>query len=377
VNVPSVPGLCRQHEKLFDLSGFPTADMAPGSTSMYFGDIYSGGRHWATNQWYGSAATTMYLLADWLGGLRMWKDQSGNTDLTCENFPFGDGKTCQGGFSTTWGVFGDENDSEDNTYHTDARQHSPTQGRWLTPDPAGLAAMDLTNPQTWNRYAYVTNNPVSMTDPTGLDDEGGGSGTSGGEDVGGPGGLGSASDTPCPYNTCADVTATFLNFFVPMIQTSSSIGGFQVPGETVNVTATMPPDAPNNGEPPSTCLAANIAAVNQVSNLNVNMSNVVGQPFIYNGGLDVNFSVPGGSPPQLPVGRYPSSILGRIFGFGSSLHVPGPGGADPSTYGVDANGNFTFTTHIDSAYATWHTPIGALIHFFTDVGGQGAHRKPC
>jgi hypothetical protein len=134
---------------------------------------------------------------------------------------------------------------------------------------------------------------------------------------------------------------------------------------------------PNNGEPPSTCLAANIAAVNQVSNLNVNMNNVVGQPFIYNGGLDVNFSVPGGSPSQLPVGRYSSTILGRIFGFGSSLHVPGPGGADPSIYGVDANGNFTFTTHIDSAYATWHTPIGALVHFFTDVRDNGAHRGPC
>jgi hypothetical protein len=97
--------------------------------------------------------------------------------------------------------------------------------------------------------------------------------------------------------------------------------------------------APNNGESPSPCLAANIAAVNQVSNLNVNASNVVGQPFIYNGGLNVNFSVHGGSPSQLPVGRYHSSILGRIFGFGSSLHVP-EGGADPSTYGVDANGNF-------------------------------------
>lgn len=79
--------------------------------------------------------------------------------------------------------------------------------------------------------------------------------------------------------------------------------------------------------PTSPCLAANIAAVNQVSNLNVNMSNVVGQPSLFNGGLDVNFSVPGASPSQLPVGRYPFSILGRIFGLGSSLHVPGQGGA--------------------------------------------------
>jgi len=82
--------------------------------------------------------------------------------------------------------------------------------------------------------------------------------------------------------------------------------------------------APNNGEPPSTCLSANIAAVNSVSNLNVNMNNVVGQPFIYNGGLDVNFSVPGGSPSQLPAGRYPSSFLNSLFGIGSSLHVPVP-----------------------------------------------------
>ncbi len=104
------------------------------------------------------------------------------------------------------------------------------------------------------------------------------------------------------------------------------------------------------------------------------MNNVVGQPFIFNGGLDVNFSVPGGSPSQLPVGRYPSSFLNQIFGIGSSLHVPGPGGADPSTYGVDSSGNFTFTTHIDTAYSTWHTPIGAIIHYFVDVRDKGAHR---
>ena len=59
-------------------------------------------------------------------------------------------------------------DSGSNTDHTLNREYSPTQGRWLTPDPSGLAAVDPSNPQTWNRYAYVTNNPLSFTDPTGL-----------------------------------------------------------------------------------------------------------------------------------------------------------------------------------------------------------------
>src|ERR1043165_8349071 len=42
------------------------------------------------------------------------------------------------------------------------------QGRWLSPDPGGLEAASLTNPQTWNRYAYVTNNPLTAVDPLGL-----------------------------------------------------------------------------------------------------------------------------------------------------------------------------------------------------------------
>jgi RHS repeat-associated protein len=48
------------------------------------------------------------------------------------------------------------------------RDYSATSGRWLTPDPAGLAAVDPSNPQTWNRYAYVMNNPASNVDPLGL-----------------------------------------------------------------------------------------------------------------------------------------------------------------------------------------------------------------
>jgi RHS repeat-associated protein len=42
------------------------------------------------------------------------------------------------------------------------------QGRWVSPDPAGLGAVDPTNPQSWNRYGYVMNNPLSGMDTSGM-----------------------------------------------------------------------------------------------------------------------------------------------------------------------------------------------------------------
>jgi RHS repeat-associated protein len=35
-------------------------------------------------------------------------------------------------------------------------------GRWISPDPAGVAPVDISNPQSWNRYAYVLNNPTGL-----------------------------------------------------------------------------------------------------------------------------------------------------------------------------------------------------------------------
>ena len=39
-------------------------------------------------------------------------------------------------------------------------------GRFMSPDPMGGHKED---PQTLNKYAYVRNNPLNLTDPTGLD----------------------------------------------------------------------------------------------------------------------------------------------------------------------------------------------------------------
>jgi RHS repeat-associated protein len=66
-----------------------------------------------------------------------------------------------------------------------ARNYAGVFGHWHTPDPAGLAAADPGNPQTWNRYAYVANNPLSNTDPLGLEIE-----SCWGFDCGGVGGGG-------------------------------------------------------------------------------------------------------------------------------------------------------------------------------------------
>jgi RHS repeat-associated protein len=71
--------------------------------------------------------------------------------------------------------------------HMNGRIEDSVTGRFLSPDPRGLIRG---NTQSWNRYSYVNNNPLSRTDPTGFmevvgcDDDGTCGGGGGGFDVG-------------------------------------------------------------------------------------------------------------------------------------------------------------------------------------------------
>lgn len=56
-----------------------------------------------------------------------------------------------------------------NLYDFMLREYRTAHGRWTSPDPVGLGAVDPTNPQSWNRYAYVLNNPLAMIDLLGDD----------------------------------------------------------------------------------------------------------------------------------------------------------------------------------------------------------------
>lgn len=60
---------------------------------------------------------------------------------------------------------GKERDAETGLDYFGARYLSSPQGRFTSPDPLGGS---LADPQTLNKYAYVRNNPLRFTDPTGL-----------------------------------------------------------------------------------------------------------------------------------------------------------------------------------------------------------------
>jgi RHS repeat-associated protein len=155
-------------EWMFDLAGNALTQSIPGTLQFYQAEYFVGGRDWGTL----ATGGVNFRYPDWVGNGRVWQDVAGTVTQQAAYAAFGDGLFAPGGgscCSLQAGMFDDAwQDSANNTYHTLNREYSPTQGRWLTPDPAGLAAMDVTNPQTWNRYAYVTNNPVSFTDPLGL-----------------------------------------------------------------------------------------------------------------------------------------------------------------------------------------------------------------
>ncbi|MGO9336197.1 MAG: RHS repeat-associated core domain-containing protein [Terracidiphilus sp.] len=63
---------------------------------------------------------------------------------------------------------GKERDAESGNDYFGARYYASSMGRFLSPDPSGLAYADPTNPQSFNLYSYVWNNPLTNIDPDGL-----------------------------------------------------------------------------------------------------------------------------------------------------------------------------------------------------------------
>ncbi len=149
---------------IYDLAGKVTGEWLtePGFTGQLAHYIYLNGQLVAEYK----DSTTYFANLDHLGSSRLVSGPDGSGLQGWDYLPYGE--LLQGVFTTDHLFTGDERDSESNLDHTLFRKYSSNLGRWMTPDPAGLATVDPSNPQSWNRYAYVLNNPLSAVDPLGL-----------------------------------------------------------------------------------------------------------------------------------------------------------------------------------------------------------------
>lgn len=119
-----------------------------------------------------------WLVSDHLGTPRIIVDKSGSfAGMKRHDYlPFGDeiaagvgNRTPQQGYAddaVRQQFTGYERDDETRLDFAQARYYAPAQGRFTSVDPL-LASANSNNPQSFNRYTYVLNNPLAYVDRTG------------------------------------------------------------------------------------------------------------------------------------------------------------------------------------------------------------------
>ena len=118
---------------------------------------------------YSGTTLAYFRHADWLGSARLTTTTSRTVYSSLAYAPYGETYAESG--TPDRSFTGQNQDTvaggTAGLYDFMYRQHGQ-YGRWTSPDPAGFSAASPDTPQSWNRYAYVLNNPLSYIDPFGL-----------------------------------------------------------------------------------------------------------------------------------------------------------------------------------------------------------------
>lgn len=112
------------------------------------------------------AQTVEYYHLDALGSVRAVTNQSGAVIERHDYLPFGEELTPPVGAQPRQ-FTGKERDAETGMDYFGARYFSAETARFTTIDPVFTYEENLVDPQRWNRYAYVRDNPLRYTDPDG------------------------------------------------------------------------------------------------------------------------------------------------------------------------------------------------------------------
>jgi RHS repeat-associated protein len=131
-----------------------------------FDYIYAGSRNIARINFDGAGApvSKTFYHPDHLGSTIGLTDQETTKVWDRMYLPYGGTFTGAGTTENTHQYTAKELEAATGLYYYGARYQNPNIGRFMSVDPAGA---DPTDPQSWNRYAYVQNNPLKYVDPDG------------------------------------------------------------------------------------------------------------------------------------------------------------------------------------------------------------------
>ena len=115
---------------------------------------------------------TLFIMSDYVGSPGLITNDQAIVVGQTKGLPFGE-RMDQAGINALARFAGHE-DQAGSPIYMQARMYLPAYGKFVSPDPAH--AMNGSNPETWNLYNYVTNNPVTHFDPNGMEDPSDGSG---------------------------------------------------------------------------------------------------------------------------------------------------------------------------------------------------------
>jgi len=108
-----------------------------------------------------------YIHNDALGSAVAGTDEQGNVKWRSHYQPYGEERLGERQlFGVRSGYTGHREDPETGLTYMGARYYSPTLGRFMGVDPAGV---NESNIHSFNRYAYANNNPYKYIDPDGME----------------------------------------------------------------------------------------------------------------------------------------------------------------------------------------------------------------
>ena len=157
---------------VYDGDGNRVKGTVSGTTTAYLGEYFEWtGSTGSMRKYYFAGSTRVamstgttlrFLLGDHLGSTSITTNSSGSFQAEQRYYPWGTVRYWSGSFPTNYQFTDQRVESNLGWYFYNARWYDPAAGRFMQPDtivPGGVQGLD--------RYAYVGNNPLRYTDPSG------------------------------------------------------------------------------------------------------------------------------------------------------------------------------------------------------------------